>query len=145
MEENLPCIKCGFKSKSNKEKFEEVLCGFCYNFSPDDDSSFTEYVNEKTNWRDLQTYRKQNKLVGNKQKSGMISKAKKGFVMSRAPFGYKIEKNILLVDEENFKIVEEIFLTFKDTEMSLNQISKKYGFSINGLKKILRNFSYLGR
>ena len=28
---------------------------------------------------------------------------------------------------------------------SLNQISKPYGISVNGIKKILRNFSYLGK
>src|SRR6056297_3354531 len=99
--ENFPCIKCNYKSKTNKEKFNEVLCEFCFHFSPDNFEDFKEYISEKTNWRDLQSYRKQNKFSGNKQKSGMISKAQKGFVMSRAPFGYKIIQNKLIPDEEN--------------------------------------------
>lgn len=144
-EENSSCEKCGYKSKSNKLKFNETLCEFCLHFAPDKEDLFSKYLSEKTNWRDLQTYRKQMNLPSTRQKSGMISKAEKGFVMSRAPFGYKIEKNDLIKNPDNFKIVEDIFLDFRDSNSSLNTISKKYGFSVNGLKKILRNFTYLGK
>ncbi len=143
--ENLACLKCDYKSKTNKQKFNETLCEFCFSFSPDSEKEFQEYIQEKTNWRDLQTYRKRLQPSGSKQKSGMISKAQKGFVMSRAPFGYKIENNNLIPDEEKFQTVEDIFLNFRDSNSSLNQLSKKYGFSVNGLKKILRNFTYLGK
>lgn len=145
MEEKNQCKKCNYISKMNKIKFDEILCEFCYHFSPDDSENFLKYISEKTDWKSLQTYRKQNKLFRNKQKSGMILKAKKGFVMSRAPFGYKISNGKLLPDTENSKIVEELFLEFRDSEISLNRLSKKYGFSVNGLKKILRNYSYLGK
>lgn len=145
MENKKICIKCGYISKTNKTKLDRDLCEFCYHFSPEEPEKFLEYISEKTNWRDLQTYRKQNKLFKNKQKSGMISKARKGFVMSRSPFGYKIIEGKLFPDTETSKTVEEIFLEFKDSEISLNRLSKKYGFSVNGLKKILRNYSYIGK
>jgi len=79
-----------------------------------------------------------------KLKKGMIEKAKKGNAVSRTPFGYKIEKGIF-VKAENFQVVENIFLEFQNNQISLNKLSKKYGFSVNGIKKILRNFTYLGK
>jgi hypothetical protein len=145
MEEKKQCTKCGYISKSNKIKFDKDLCEFCYHFSPDESEPFSKYISEKTDWKSLQSYRKQNKLFRNNQKIGMISKAKKGFVMNRVPFGYKIIGGKLFPDNELSKIVEEIFLEFRDNEISLNKLSKKYGFSLNGLKKILRNYSYLGK
>ncbi len=80
----------------------------------------------------------------NQQKKGMVKKAETGKIMSRAPFGYKIENN-KLVPAESSRTVEEIFLYFKDNQISLNKLSKKYNFSINGLKKILTNFTYIGK
>lgn len=86
----------------------------------------------------------ENQIINN-QKKGMINKASQGKVMSRAPFGYKIINNELMPDEENSLIVERIFLDFRDSNLSLNKLSKKYNLSLNGLKKILKNFSYLGK
>jgi len=86
----------------------------------------------------------ENSIVNN-QKKGMITKAIQGKVMSRAPFGYKIINNELIPDEETSLTVEKIFLDFRDSDISLNQLSKKYGLSLNGLKKILKNFTYLGK
>jgi site-specific DNA recombinase len=74
----------------------------------------------------------------------MDSKAKTGRIMSRAPLGYKIIKNQLL-PSENFKIIEEIYEDFLNSPLSLNQFSKKWGFSLNGMKKILTNFTYIGK
>lgn len=78
------------------------------------------------------------------QKAGMIKKASKGNVMSRVPFGYKFEQGNL-VPAQNWKEVEEIFEEFLNTNISLTQLSKKHNFSVNGLKKILRNFTYIGK
>ena len=77
-------------------------------------------------------------------KEGMAKKAGKGGIVARPPFGYKVVEG-KLVKAENSKVVENIFLDFQNNEVSLNRLGKKYGFSVNGLKKILRNFSYLGK
>ena len=82
--------------------------------------------------------------IENLQLKGMIKKAQKGKIVSRPPFGYSL-KNSKLIPDENSKIVEKIFLEFRDKEVSLNKLSKKYNFSVNGLKKILTNFTYIGK
>ncbi len=81
---------------------------------------------------------------GEIQKQGMIKKAARGSIMVRPAFGYKIE-NSKLVPAENFKEVEEIFEEFLTTNISLNKLAQKHNFSVNGLKKILTNFTYIGK
>ena len=78
------------------------------------------------------------------QKSGMIEKAKKGNIVSRAAFGYKLE-NRKLVPAENWREVEDIFNEFLNEKVSLTKLAKKHSFSVNGLKKILTNFTYIGK
>jgi len=78
------------------------------------------------------------------QKEGMIKKATEGNLMSRAPFGYKISEG-KLIPAENYKEIEEIFEEFLDNKISLRQLSEKHNLSVNGLKKILKNFTYLGK
>ncbi len=80
-----------------------------------------------------------------KSKEAMIKKAREGKVMSRAPFGYKLEKKQLIPDEEKKLIVERIFLDFLNEKISLTKLAERHGFSVNGLKKILRNFTYIGK
>jgi hypothetical protein len=138
------CIKCGYKSPKVKKFFSRELCEFCRHFAPEGERDFKIYVQEKTNWRDIQTYRKQNKLGGIRQKRGMEEKAKEGHIMSRAPFGYKIINN-RLIPAENSYLVEQIYEEFLNNKISLNRLSRKYGFSVNGLKKILTNFTYIGK
>jgi DNA invertase Pin-like site-specific DNA recombinase len=84
------------------------------------------------------------KSVRINQKEGMIDKASKGNLMSRAPFGYNIQEG-KLVPAQNFREIEEIFHEFLDTNISLTQLANKHHFSVNGLKKILKNFTYIGK
>jgi len=79
------------------------------------------------------------------QKKGMIKKASSGKVMSKPAFGYKISKGKLIKDEENARKIQNLFHDFLHEETSLNKLANKYGFSVNGLKKILRNFTYIGK
>ena len=141
---NNECDKCGYKSAKNKEFFGKTLCEFCSYFAPLTKEDLIVYAEEKVNWRDLQTFRKQGKLGGIRQKNGMKKKAKEGNVMSRAPLGYEI-KNNKLVPARNSHMIELIYEDFLNSNLSLNRLSKKYSLSINGLKKVLRNFTYIGK
>jgi len=82
-------------------------------------------------------------LRGN-PKEGMIKKAAKGNLVSRAPFGYRVE-NKKLIPAENFREIEEIFEQFLTENISLTKLAQKHNFSVNGLKKILTNFTYIGK
>ena len=84
------------------------------------------------------------KIRANQQKNGMIEKASQGFPMSRPPFGYKFLAG-KLIPAENFKEVEEIFENFLIEKISITKLAKKHNFSVNGLKKILSNFTYIGK
>lgn len=78
------------------------------------------------------------------QRSGMTNKASKGKPMSRPAFGYVFEKG-KLVPAQNFREIEEIFEEFLTSSISLRKLSEKHNLSVNGLKKILKNFTYIGK
>jgi DNA invertase Pin-like site-specific DNA recombinase len=79
------------------------------------------------------------------QKKGMALKAASGRVMSKPAYGYKIEKSKLIKDEEKARKIQELFNEFLHEEISLNKLADKYSFSVNGIKKILSNFTYIGK
>ena len=74
----------------------------------------------------------------------MVKKAAKGNAMSRAPFGYTIQQS-KLIPAQNKQEIEEIFEEFLATNISLRQLAQKHGLSVNGLKKVLKNFTYIGK
>lgn len=78
------------------------------------------------------------------QKKGMIERVSQGDVVSRAPFGYVIEDG-KLTPAQNYVEIEEIFQEFLTSNISLRQLSEKHNLSVNGLKKILTNFTYIGK
>ena len=137
------CIKCGYIGKTNK-KFGLLFCDVCYKFCPNDPEEVDKYIEEKIDGNSLSSFRKYSKTRGKQQKEGMIKKASKGKVMSRAPFGYEI-KNKSLTPAQNSDEVQEIFEEFLQKGMTLNKLAKKHNLSVNGLKKILSNFAYIGK
>ena len=64
--------------------------------------------------------------------------------MSRAAFGYNIE-NKKLTPAENHEEIQEIYEEFLNSNISLRQLAAKHGLSVNGLKKVLTNFTYIGK
>ncbi len=84
------------------------------------------------------------KAIEINRKQAMIKMATKGVLMSRAPFGYKIEDKKLF-PAENYSEVEEIFEEFLQKDISLRNLAEKHKLSVNGLKKILKNFTYIGK
>ena len=84
------------------------------------------------------------KTLRENQKKGMVNKASKGHVVSRAPLGYLFQ-NGKLIPAENKDEIQEIFEEFIRENISLTQLSEKHKLSVNGLKKILKNFTYIGK
>lgn len=83
-------------------------------------------------------------VTGDRTKFSMDKKARDGNPITRAPWGYKIEGKKLVPTQNSFQ-VGELFQEFLNTNISLTQLAKKYDFSVNGLKKILKNQVYLGK
>ena len=138
------CLKCGFEKEELKEKLETPLCDVCFLFAPDDSKKLKTYVSEKLNKDEIDSLRKNAKSFKLKQKNAMLKKAKEGELMNRAPFGYKIQ-NKRLIPAESSREIEEIYEEFLRTGISLNRLSKKHNLSVNGLKKVLTNFTYVGK
>jgi len=136
------CVKCN--SIATNKKFNLLLCDICHYFSPNKEEDFKEYVSEKIDGRILETFRKYIGSSGQRQKKGMVKKASEGKLMSRIAFGYVLE-NKQLVPAQNHHEIEEIFEEFLNENQSLTQLAKKHHLSVNGLKKILRNFTYIGK
>jgi hypothetical protein len=144
---NYKCDKCGFLDPLGKnlrvyKKTGIVLCEVCNVFAPTNKNSIEEYISKKIDWKVLESFRES--LVSKiSAKSRMIDKARKGFFMSRPAFGYSAQGDLLVPTEDSSE-VRDIFEEFV-AGSSLNALSKKHLISVNGLKKILKNFTYLGK
>ena len=137
------CIKCGFEHDENPEKFGVLICNVCIRFAPNDPEKFKEYIKEKIESENLKSFRKFSE-IGRPQKNAMIAKAQKGELMARPAFGYKIESG-KLIPAQNWREVEEIFEEFLNSTISLRKLSENHSFLVNGIKKILTNFTYIGK
>jgi hypothetical protein len=140
--EEKKCFKC--ESIASRKKFDIILCDICYYFSPNKEEDFKKYIDEKIDGKTLETFRKYSGGVGQRQKKGMVKKASEGKLMSRIAFGYKLEDKKLIPAQNQHEIVE-IFEEFLNENQSLTQLAKKHNLSVNGLKKILKNFTYIGK
>ena len=139
----MTCEKCGYKDKKEGEKFSVPLCRLCLMFSPEPKEDFDNFITEKLDWKTLETFRKYGQTTGTRQKFGMSEKAKQGKVMTRVALGYSLINGELIPNEEASK-VHSIFKNFIEKNYSLNNMAKHYGLSVNGLKKVLKNRTYLG-
>ena len=83
-------------------------------------------------------------IIGERTSFGMERKSKEGGAVNRPPFGYKMIEKELMKDKEKAPLVVLMFNDFLHEGFSLNKLAKKYGFSVNGVKKILSNRTYLG-
>lgn len=83
-------------------------------------------------------------VTSERTKFTMDKKARDGNPITRAPWGYKFEDKKLVPGEHSYQ-VQEVFQDFLNQTISLTKLAKKYGFSVNGIKKILTNQTYLGK
>ena len=65
------CVKCGYESESNLEKFRVPVCSVCFRFAPNNEGKFIEYVKEKVDSRALESFRKYSE-IGLPQNKGML-------------------------------------------------------------------------
>lgn len=137
------CGKCGYHDKKELVIFGIPLCRVCSSFAPSKEQEFVNYLSEKIDWKVIDTFRKYAPQKGIRQKEGMSKEAAKGNLVSRPPFGYSLINGVLAPNEESAK-VHSLFTTFLSRNYSLNSLSKNFGLSINGTKKILSNRTYLG-
>jgi len=154
------CQKCGFMGNSEglevhhiKMRVDEgddiidnlvTLCFICHHFAPDNNQDFETYLKQRLDGTILETFRKSQKSISKRTKKGMDKRARDGNPITRAPFGYKLENKKLIPTEHSYQ-VQEVFQDFLNKDISLTKLSKKYDFSVNGLKKILTNQTYLGK
>lgn len=137
------CKKCGYLDKNEKSFFGQNLCSFCSKFAPKKIILFQEYLDEKTDWKSVEPYRKYLGILEINKKEGMQKVAKKGLLVTRPPLGYDVQAGDLVQNEEASK-VHSLFKTFLNRKYSLNSLAKNFGLSVNGIKKILTNRTYLG-
>ena len=83
-------------------------------------------------------------VTGERTMFAMDKKARDGEPITRAPFGYKMVDKKLVPKEDSY-VVQEMFQDFLNKEISLTKLSKEHGLSVNGLKKVLTNQTYLGK
>jgi site-specific DNA recombinase len=139
----MACKKCGYQEKKEVILFGSPLCSICAKFAPEKVHDFQDYVAEKIDWKVLDSFRKYGQKAGGKQKIGMEKMAGIGRLVSRPPLGYDVQ-NGNLVPNEDASRVHSLFKTFLTRNYSLNSLAKNFTLSVNGLKKVLTNRTYLG-
>lgn len=158
--DHFSCQKCGFLGGSEELEIHHIkmrvnggennlanlitLCSICHKYAPDSDEDFEIYLKEKIDGSILDTFRRSEKSIAKRTKKGMDKKARDGNVVTRAPLGYKIENKELIPGDHSY-VVQEIYQEFLNNDLSLTKLSKKYALSVNGLKKVLTNYTYLGK
>jgi hypothetical protein len=157
--DNFTCQKCGYKGDEKELEIHHVklkineggdekdnlttLCSICHHYSPEND--FKKYLDEKIDGKILETFRKSQKAISKITLKGMNKRFEEGNLVTRPPLGYKVVDKKLVIDEDKKLLIQEIFQNFLNETISLNKLSKKYNLSVNGLKKVLKNFTYVGK
>ena len=83
-------------------------------------------------------------IIGDRTKFGMQRKAKEGGFITKAPKGYKLVEKQLIPSEDS-KIIGELFRDFLESDISLTQLAKKHNMTPAGMKKLLKNTTYIGK
>jgi hypothetical protein len=139
----MTCEKCGYAEKKETKISKNTLCKICATFAPKNSEDLQNYISEKIDWKTLDTFRKHNQYPGEKQKQGMEKKANIGKLQTRPPLGYDAINGNLVPNKDATR-VHSLFRIFLAKNYSLNSLSKNFSLSVNGLKKVLTNRTYLG-
>ena len=135
----MTCEKCGYTDQKEKTIFKTPLCQICKKFAPTNEGDFQNYIQEKIDWKTIETFRRKT----SNQKQGMQKMATIGKLQTRPPLGYDVQNGNLIPNEDAVR-VHSLFRTFLNRKYSLNSLAKNFALSVNGLKKVLTNRTYLG-
>ena len=130
----MQCKKCNYTEKSQTKIFGSYLCKICATFAPSNPKDFQNYINERIDWKILDTFRIHGHTPGTKQKQGMQKMAQIGRLQTRPPLGYDVINGNLTPNEDAVR-VHSLYKTFLARNYSLNSLAKNFSLSINGLKK----------
>ncbi|MGC9309901.1 MAG: recombinase family protein [Candidatus Nanoarchaeia archaeon] len=122
-----------------------TLCSICHKYAPQNKKKFKKYLQEKIDWQILNTFRQAQHSISKNTKKGMIERHYKGFHLTKAPRGYKLVDKKLVPDPEHAEEVKQIFEEFLNTPISLTQLAKKHNMTTTGIKKLLKNKTYIGK
>jgi site-specific DNA recombinase len=84
-------------------------------------------------------------MIGDRTKFGMERKAKEGGFITKAPKGYSLVNKKLIINDQEAEQVGKIFEEFLNSDISLTQLAKKHDMTTAGIKKLLKNTTYLGK
>jgi len=84
-------------------------------------------------------------MIGDRTKFGMERKAKEGGFITKAPKGYILVNKELIIKDQEADQVRKIFEEFLNSDISLTQLAKKHDMTTAGIKKLLKNTTYLGK
>lgn len=84
-------------------------------------------------------------MIGDRTKFGMERKAKEGGFITKAPKGYILVNKELIIKDHEAEQVRKIFEEFLNSDISLTQLAKKHDMTTSGIKKLLKNTTYLGK
>lgn len=84
-------------------------------------------------------------IIGDRTKFGMERKAKEGGFITKAPRGYKLLNKQLIIDPTESEQIKKIFEQFLKEDISLTQLAKQHNLTTAGIKKLLKNTTYLGK
>jgi len=84
-------------------------------------------------------------IIGDRTKFGMERKAKQGGFITKAPKGYNLVNKELIIKDQEAEQVKKIFEEFLNSDISLTRLAKKHSMTTSGIKKLLKNTTYLGK
>ncbi len=82
-------------------------------------------------------------IIGERTTFGMSRKSKEGGATTKPPFGYNMIDKKLIPDPQKASLIPQLFEEFNAGD-SLNALARRYHLSVNGVKKVLQNRTYLG-
>lgn len=160
--DNFTCQKCGFQDKTTEEiELHHIvlrvsdgesdiqnlitLCNICHHYAPDFKEEFDKYLKEKIDGNILNTFRKSERSISKRTKKGMLKKFNDGIHLTKAPKGYSLINKKLSINNQEAEQVRKIFEEFLNSDISLTQLAKKHSMTTAGIKKLLKNTTYLGK